>query len=294
MRVAIAHTSRLNYSADVVEGVMDVRLGPFSDDHQRWDRYDLRVAPAASRRRYTDGFGNAGHLITLAQPHRYVEVVSGGEVETLLADPFADPVDPPRPLGPAERSDYLRPSALIEPHPELDRLAAPFRPPYPKDTFRAVQDLMKLIYDSFDYKPNVTSVSTTVPEVLTDRAGVCQDFAHVLIGLCRSIDIPARYVSGYIVVSTQAQSQTLGTMSQSQSQNQGPGRGGGASHAWIEAYTPTHGWRGFDPTNNLVASLNHVKMAIGRDYNDVPPTRGSFRGAAQETLDVRVTAEKIR
>ncbi|HEX2171208.1 MAG TPA: transglutaminase family protein [Dehalococcoidia bacterium] len=291
MRIAISHKTRLEYSADVVEGVMDARLGPLSDYHQRWERYDLRVRPTASVRRYTDGFGNTSHQITIPRPHRFVEVVSGGEVETFLVDPFALPKVRPRPLSPAERADYLNPSPLVARHPELDRIASPFRPNDPGGAFDAVQRLMKLIYDTFEYKQNVTSVTTLVPEVLACRTGVCQDFAHVLIGLCRAIGIPARYVSGYIVVSTQSQSQSLGDMSQSQSQ--GPGRGGGASHAWIEAYTPTHGWRGFDPTNNLVASLNHVKMAIGRDYSDVPPTRGSFRGSAEERLDVAVTAEQI-
>src|SRR5204863_1648221 len=115
---------------------------------------------------------------------------------------------------------------------------------------------------------------------------------HVLIGLCRVIQVPARYVSGYIVSSKppRSQSQTLGTMSQSQSigGSGGPSRGAGASHAWVEAYTPTHGWRGFDPTNNLLASTYHVKMARGRDYADVPPTRGTYRGVAKETLTVHV------
>jgi len=101
---------------------------------------------------------------------------------------------------------------------------------------------------------------------------VCQDFAHLLLGLCRSIQIPARYVSGYIVADTN-----------------GPRRGIRASHAWVEAFTPTHGWRGFDPTNDLVASSYHVKLAIGRDYSDIPPHRGTFRGPAQEQLSVEVS-----
>jgi transglutaminase-like putative cysteine protease len=180
--------------------------------------------------------------------------------------------------------------------PELEEMAAPHRPDDPAATFDAVQALMALVYQGFAYEQHVTSVTTTVPELLAERSGVCQDFAHVLIGLCRAVGIPARYVSGYIVQTAQAQSQTLGSMSQFQSQGgaaQEPRRGAGASHAWIEAYTPTHGWRGFDPTNNLVASEHHVKMAIGRDYGDVPPTRGTFRGNAEERLSVDVTTRPI-
>ena len=107
---------------------------------------------------------------------------------------------------------------------------------------------------------------------------MCQDFAHLLIGLCRALQIPARYVSGYIV--------TLGARWR-------PSRGGGASHAWVEAFTPSHGWRGFDPTNNLLANDRYIKIAIGRDYHDVPPTRGTYRGAAVGNLGVAVSTRVV-
>ena len=293
MRVEVIHTTMLTYDADVVEGVMDARLGPFSDGDQRWEHYDLRVSPSAAVRRYRDGFNNWAHLITLARPHRTVELVSGGRVSTLLADPFRLPEHAPEPLGPSELADYLTPSALVPASPALAALAERQRPARPEDAFDAVRALMAFIHDGFAYEKDVTGVSTTVDEVLQDRRGVCQDFAHVLLGLCRAVAIPARYVSGYIVASQQSQSQTLGTMTQSQGFNTGPSRGAGASHAWVEAFIPTHGWRGFDPTNNLLASEQHVKMAIGRDYADVPPTRGTFRGVAEEHLTVEVDARAV-
>ena len=299
-----------DYSAHVVEGVMDVRLGPRSDAHQRWHEYDLRATPTAAIRRYYDGFGNAAHLVTIARPHDSVELVSRGVVETLLDDPFRCRSSPPPPLGPSELADYLTPSAIVPADPALEAMAAPYRPAAPDETLEAVQGLMGLVYREFQYEQHVTTVATTVPEVLKGRTGVCQDFAHVLIGLCRAIRLPARYVSGYIVprqaTPSMQQTQTLGTMTQSQMMQApmgsrvpseqgggvpGPSRGAGASHAWVEVYTPTHGWRGFDPTNNLLASTHHVKMGIGRDYNDVPPTRGTFRGMAEETLAVEVVAE---
>ena len=272
---------------------MDVRLGPRSDVDQRWQEYDLRATPNAAIRRYYDGFGNAAHLVTISRPHESVELVSHGVIDTLLYDPFALPPSPPAPLGPSELADYLSSSLIIPLDASLEKMAAPYRPATPVDTLEAVQGLMGLVYREFQYEQHVTSVATTVPEVLKGRTGVCQDFAHVLIGLCRAIGVPARYVSGYIVPaagSRPQQSQTLGTMSQFQTFGGAlsPSRGAGASHAWIEAFTPTHGWRGFDPTNNLLASTYHVKMGIGRDYNDVPPTRGTFRGIAEEKLAVEV------
>lgn len=293
MRVAVVHKTRLDYSAEVVEGVMDVRLGPLSDVHQRWDQFDVRVTPAASVRRYGDGAGNVAHLISIPKPHRFVEIVTRSEVTTLLDDPFQVPATPPRPLSPAERFEYLSPSPLVTADADLVALAAPYRLASDTSVLDTVQSLMRYVYEGFTYQPQVTNVSTTVSEALAARAGVCQDFAHVLIGLCRAIDVPARYVSGYIVTARpRSQSQTLGTMMQSQSLSVGPTRGGGASHAWVEAFTPTHGWRGFDPTNGILASESHVKMAIGRDYGDVPPTRGTFRGAAREQLVVEVVAEQ--
>jgi transglutaminase-like putative cysteine protease len=292
MKISVIHTTRVDYDAEVVEGVMDVRLGPFSDADQRWERFELCVDPAAGVRSYSDGFGNSAHLITVGRPHSFIEVVTRGEIETFLDDPFVPPPEPAPALQPSDRADYLAASPLVEAHPDLAAIAARYHPATPADTFEAIRAMMGHVYANFSYQEHVTSVTTTVPDVLAGRTGVCQDFAHVLIGLCRGIDVPARYVSGYIVVADQQHTQSAGSQRQSQWQSQstepGPRRGAGASHAWVEAYTPTHGWRGFDPTNNLVAASNHVKMAIGRDYSDVPPTRGTFRGAAEERLAVEV------
>ncbi|MGH2500589.1 MAG: transglutaminase family protein [Candidatus Limnocylindria bacterium] len=273
MRIALSHLTRLEYPEDVVESVMDARLGPHTDEDQRWERYALDVAPTGAVRRYADAFGNVAHLITVARPHGAVEIVMSGEVHTLLDDPFRPPPARPAPLGPVERADYLDPSPLVPHDAELAALAGPGRPADPDDAFVACQRLTRIVYERFTYEPDVTTVATTVRDVLAERTGVCQDFAHVLIGLCRVSGIPARYVSGYIVIDAEPDA---------------PHRGDRASHAWVEAYTPTHGWRGFDPTNDLVANDHYVKMAIGRDYRDVPPTRGTFRGQGDERLAVEV------
>jgi len=275
MRIAVEHRTRLAYSVDVVESVMDVRVGPRTDEHQRWIAFDLRVEPAASTRRYNDGFGNAAHLITLARPHRAIDLVMRGEIETTLVDPFKPPREPPAPLSPGELVDLVGPSPLVPDLPALATTAEPFRD---QPVLEAAQHLMHLVHERFEYRPDVTTVETSVREVLTHASGVCQDLAHVLIGLCRAIGIPTRYVSGYIMAGHDRDA---------------PTRGAAASHAWVEAFTPTHGWRGFDPTNDLMASEHHVKMAVGRDYHDVPPTRGTFRGLAVEELSVAVTTRTV-
>ena len=276
MRVRVSHATRLDYSTEVTDGIMDVRLGPISNAHQRWIRFALTANPNASIARYVDGFGNAAHLVNLRRPHRFLEVISDGEVETLLEDPFAVPDHPLAPLTVAEHVENLAPSALVPRDPGVTAMAEPLRVLAERRPFDAVVESMRLVNTEFAYEQKVTSVSTTVSEVVHNRRGVCQDFAHVLIGLCRALGIPARYVSGYIVT---AEHETDATP-----------RGACASHAWVEAFTPSHGWRGFDPTNNLLASTHHVKVASGRDYRDVSPTRGTYRGGAEEHLSVTVSA----
>src|SRR5215216_2875618 len=125
MRVLVSHKTRLDYDTQVAEGVMDVRLGPLTDAHQRWERHDVRVASSGAARRYLDGFGNDAHLITVPRPHSYVEVVASGIVETLLANPFTPPGAPPRALTSSERFDYLRPRKLVAIDDNVREMAAP-------------------------------------------------------------------------------------------------------------------------------------------------------------------------
>jgi len=275
MRLAVHHVNRIEFEADVTESVMDVRVGPLEDAHQRVQRFQLRWEPPGHVRRYQDGFGNAAHLLTSARTHSTLQVSTDTEVETLLQDPFAMPAEVPRPLGPLELADGLQASALVPALDGLADLAYPFRQLEP---FDAARGMMAMVYREFEYQPGVTDVTTPVAEVLEGRRGVCQDFAHVLIGLCRSIGLPARYVSGYILTGDH----TLE-----------PSRGSGASHAWTEVFTPSHGWRGFDPTNNLVANERYVKIAIGRDYHDVPPTRGTYHGVVVGKLAVSVSTRQL-
>jgi len=278
MRVRLVHVTRFDYSADVVEGVMEVRLGPFSDSTQRWDRFHLAVTPTGSVRQYVDGFGNRTHLVTVGKPHRTLEVVTRSELSTTLENPIAPPPKAPRPLLPSDAIDFLSPSPLVPALPEFGELLAEGGVAGDPTSFEGVSALSRLVHDGFTYERNVTTVGTTVGEVMRLRTGVCQDFAHVLIGLCRAAGVPARYVSGYTV--------SAPTTDNEPQREQ-------ASHAWVEAYTPTHGWRGFDATNAVVVGDAHVKVAVGRDYADVSPTRGSFRGHAEQQLGVRVEAYRI-
>jgi transglutaminase-like putative cysteine protease len=278
MRIRLVHVTRFDYSADVVEGVMEVRLGPLSDATQRWDRFSLTVTPTGSVRPYTDGFGNRTHLVTVGKVHSALEVVTRSEISTTMENPFVLPSKSPRALSPSELVDFLSPSPMVPALPEFALMAEPHRPATPEAVFDSARALSRLVHDRFAYQRNVTTVATTVGEVMRLCSGVCQDFAHVLIGLCRAVGVPARYVSGYTVADAQ--------------EGDEPPRAQ-ASHAWVEAFTPTHGWRGLDATNDVVVGDAHVKVAVGRDYADVSPTRGSFRGNAAQQLGVTVEAYRV-
>lgn len=280
MRIAISHLTRLDFGHEVMESVMDTHLGPRDDADQHVEQFALRLAPAGHVKSYRDGFANAAHLVTHTRPHVFLQVTAETEVRTQLVDPFELPRRSPEPLNPMELADGLDPSPLVPRLPALQEMAEPFRPTDPAGTFDAVRGMTEMIYRDFAYRQGVTDVHTSVAQIVEDRQGVCQDFAHLLIGLCRAVDIPARYTSGFIVVNTNGESS-------------GPTRGSDASHAWVEAFTPTHGWRGFDPTNNLVANDRYAKIAIGRDYHDVPPTRGTYQGGGTERLTVAVTVRAI-
>jgi transglutaminase-like putative cysteine protease len=138
------------------------------------------------------------------------------------------------------------------------------------DPLSAVRALSEGVFRAFEYRPQSTRVDSPIDDALTSRQGVCQDFAHVMTALVRRLGMPCRYVSGYLFHA------------------KGERSAEGATHAWVEALLPGNGWVGFDPTSNAIAGPRHVRVAVGRDYADVAPTRGVYKGVASGTLAVAV------
>jgi transglutaminase-like putative cysteine protease len=136
---------------------------------------------------------------------------------------------------------------------------------------RAATHLCKYVFDNFAYKKGITTVETTLDQIWKLRSGVCQDFAHILLAVLRLMDIPARYVSGYVCPKESGM------------------RGEGATHAWVEAYIPYFGWLGFDPTNNCIVNDTHVRLAVGKSFSDCSPVKGTYRGASDHTMEVLVS-----
>jgi transglutaminase-like putative cysteine protease len=281
MFYSIQHQTRFRYDMPVSESIMELHMQPRSEGRQRCLSFMVKVNPKARVLQYRDHLGNHVHHFSVAPKHTQLLVTTEATVEVLEPEQLPNVL----PLHAWEELDsltaqqdfweFLMPSDYAVPTALLQSFAREIRAERREDPLSLVLEINGAIYKAFDYVPEHTQVNSPIDHALSDRKGVCQDFAHVMISLLRLLHIPARYVSGYLFHGKNHHDRSVD----------------GASHAWVEAMLPGLGWVGFDPTNNLVAGLRHIRTAIGRDYYDVPPTRGTFRGVAQSDLDalVRVT-----
>ena len=289
MLITTLHETTFDYERPVHASFTEARLRPLSDAHQECREFSLSVDPGAPISTGRDYFDNWLHTWNILEPHRCT-VVSGHSVVHVHREPFR--VQPPLPEWEVRRAqaDFLGfdgPVENIPPVRLLAREAGLLKRPLSQqqvlggmrqsqtiftDLFAAAQTLNGLIYERFSFAPAATSVDTRISHVFEVGGGVCQDFAHVFLAAARVAGLPARYVSGYLVTRRSCSAE-----------------GASASHAWAEVLLPGGNWVGFDPTNNLLANNYYVKMAVGRDYRDVAPTRGLFRGQPGRTgLRVRV------
>jgi len=276
---SVRHTTTFRYEPAVRESVMEVRLQPRSDGEQRCLSFNLAVDPAANVMQYRDFLGNTVHHFDIAGKHTVVKVTaqSAVEVQSVAPPRAADSGDWADLDALVAGNDYwemLLPSHFAQSSALLEQLAGELGCERRGNPLALLTELNEAIYKLFAYVPNSTKVDSPIQEALEARQGVCQDFAHIMIALVRRLQIPCRYVSGYMFHRDETEKDRSLE---------------GASHAWIEALVPRLGWVAFDPTNNLVGGDRHIRVAIGRDYADVPPTRGVYKGEAQSELSVAVT-----
>ena len=278
IRYVIEHESRYTYAAPARYCVMRLCLKPGADARQRLLSFDVATEPAATVNAETDAFGNTRHLLNLHRPHQGLAITAASSVDVLPPDPVPEALDAGAwPRIRAKRNtfadwEFTRPSALTGPSPALAAFVRRHGIGPLDDPLTSLRRLSDVLHDSFTYCPGSTSVISTVEHILETGHGVCQDYAHVMIAIARSWGIPTRYVSGYLHVTGADGEQAPET----------------ATHAWAECRLPGLGWIGFDPTNQTLADQHHVRVAVGRDYHDVSPTRGIFRGATKSNLTVNV------
>lgn len=281
MRFQVFHRTRYLYRAPVRDSYNEVRLHPATDDRSRLEFFLLNVQPPVRLRHFRDPYFNYVHYFDIPEPHSELIIEAQCIVNTTSpysgGAPHGADFTQLKSLSDDTLAGFLSSSRYVEITPELWRQAVDIRNDG-DDVFEACCAIMGCIYREFTYAPQTTTASTHIREVLETKRGVCQDFAHVMTGLCRALGIPARYVSGYLY-------------------NEGSDvlRGTQASHAWCEVYIPEHGWYGLDPTNNTFADERHIKLATGRDYHDAAPVTGHFDGppGATSMLEVELRIDHL-
>ena len=278
MKLHVFHRTRYDYPAAVIESFNETRLQPTSADGQICNGFILKVLPSTRLAHYLDFYLNCVHFFEIPEPHTSLTIESSSMVTTV-----SHALPPGQQTVPMARLrecmaleqcyDFMQSSKHVEIDPVVWRLAVDASLGE-QDAWQTAVKVMEFIHNEFEYEPEATTVNTPIHEVIDHRKGVCQDFTHVMLGMCRSLKIPARYVSGYLY---------NGPLDELE--------GAQASHAWCEVYVPDYGWRALDPTNDQQADERYIKVAVGRDYADIVPVQGRYRGAGTKkmTVDVNVT-----
>jgi len=288
MTYRIVHKTTYTYKQPVSFGTHVAYLIPRSQPHHTCMSHELLITPnPASLHERLDYFGNAFAFFTIREPHQELVIearsrvaVDGPLVKWPDWAPAWDEVVKSLPTDLSEAGldayQFVFESPRVSPGVAFATYASPSFPPG-RPLTEALLDLTARIYKDFRFDSKATTVRTSPEQVLRSRKGVCQDFAHLQVACLRSLGIAARYVSGYIRTYPP------------------PGRprlvGADASHAWVSVYCPGAGWLDLDPTNNLIPSESHVKLAWGRDYGDVSPVRGVILGGRDHKLEVGVDME---
>ena len=277
----ISHVSRYSYASPMRGCVMSLCLTPRDEPRQRLWSFELSTTPPSSMNPETDSFGNTKHVLNIHREHEALEIAALSTVETSGADPTSGPLG----AGAWEEIcswrdsfahwDFTHPSALVRPSAALDDFVDRTGIRAEGDPLEALTALSDALHSGFEYVPGSTSVVSPIDHILETGRGVCQDYAHVMIAVARSWGVPARYVSGYVPLESGSTALTS------------------ASHAWVECLLPGLGWTGFDPTNGRLPGESHVRVAVGRDYQDVAPTQGVLLGGGDSTLEVDVRMRPV-
>lgn len=299
LRLRVVHETEYRYQQPVEMAHHVACLRPRNDAGQRLRLFDMSVTPEPGQHSLQqDAFGNSRAYFALSSPHDRLLVVARSEVTMTPRYETLNPMETATVAQTIEHltyrahapfqaaSEFVAPSPFVPLHAELRAYAAEsLRPGRP--VADAASELMQRIHRDFRYAPSTTDISTPILDVFDKRRGVCQDFAHFMLGCLRVSGLAARYVSGYLLTTPLPGQEKL--------------VGSDASHAWVSVWCPLAdgsdpacgAWLDLDPTNDCVADLHHVRVAYGRDFGDVTPLRGVIRGGGDHTLEVRVTTEPM-
>lgn len=280
MRYDVSYRTSIHYD-DIVRGSQnEMRACPASDEYQQLVAYRVTTHPAARILAYHDYWGTRVDTFGVREPHVSLELMAEASVETM---PRPLVTVSPRVVELSNASfrdqyvEYLSRSMHTEWDGDIASATERIAAITGDDVVGIVLALHRFVHTSLQYTPGATYIGVDVNEVLAKAKGVCQDYAHLAVALCRSIGIPARYVSGYFFASSDA---TGADVDGDEVKVQ--------THAWFEAAIPGWGWLALDPTNAQQVGQRHITIGHGRDYDDVPPVRGVFSGAGRPSTDALV------
>ena len=271
----IHHITKYTYNRPVKESMNEIKIFPFNCAEQEILQHDITITDNPDVQTFTDYWGNKTGVFNLLVPHNVMSI----ESKLILRTTAPQQVHVNFQSGFEELANEMKfelrlielsMTDTISAQSGIDAIAAKIAPPG-TSVATVVQNCSEYIFKQFKYIKGITNIETTVNQILEHQSGVCQDFAHLMLQVLRTLHIPSRYVSGYICP------------------NKNGMRGEGATHAWVEAWIPDYGWAGIDPTNNTWVTNNHVKLAVGRHFNDCTPVKGTFKGLAKQTLSVYVS-----
>jgi transglutaminase-like putative cysteine protease len=271
----IHHITKYEYDRPIKESVNEIRIYPFVDPTQETLHHELNITGQPEVLLMQDYWGNQAGMFNLIPSHKEMVIESKLILRTVNSSTLLLNQETSLDLLRKETANSLllwELSTINE--PGLKQPISELLNDFYKSNMTVASIIEKCgdyIFNNFQYIKGITNIETTVAEILEHRSGVCQDFAHVMLEMLRSLGIPSRYVSGYICP------------------NKNGMRGEGATHAWIEAWIPGNGWVGNDPTNNVWVTNHHVKLAVGRHFNDCTPVKGTFKGVARQSLSVYVS-----
>jgi transglutaminase-like putative cysteine protease len=280
MLLKVVHQTELQYSDFISESIMELRMVPRQEQDQHRLSFDLAIGPPTTVSSYFDWLGNTVHTFSVNMFHRNISIIATSVVETdrprKEPERFRDTWPIPAAAYDYTTYDFLGFGGPIIDCPQLHDLAKLLEPREGVSAGELALGMLHLIDEKFTYKKGITNAASPISDILATGYGVCQDFTHLMIALARILKIPARYVSGFIHPDAEKY------------------RGYTQTHAWCELLFPSAGWVGFDAANGCVVGGNFIKVAVGRDFRDVPPNRGVYRGKANETIDVAVKSEELQ
>jgi transglutaminase-like putative cysteine protease len=285
-RLRVTHINRYSYDQPMPRSMHRLHLRPIHDRKQSLSSHRLEISAPVTPVEFEDVFGNWTTRFEINEPYTTLSITAESTVEVLDVDPFEFAKLPQRPKFPVSwmpwelkmLAPYLAPIELPETQlQEIYDFAMNFVSRNQSDLLETLFDLNLTIFREFKYAPATTSLETTPFEVLSNKAGVCQDFSNLMICVARLLNIPARYVCGYVFT---------GNTGTARAQSD-------ASHAWVQLYLPNVGWKGFDPTNGVLPATDHVRMAVGRHYRDTAPISGTLYGPAIESASVDVEVASL-